>query len=165
MARIGQQGQGVGAETEDHLGDDKQAVQGRRQQEAPAEIGRRMMMMPMAMIVPMGVIVVMAVMPVPVIIFAPVIMVVGIIMVMRVVMAMGVRVRPAVRFGMVVVVIGAGRVIMIVIMVMPVIVLMILMIMVVLMRGIVGHGCTAKRNSDFPLDGFAPTGQFLRKYI
>ncbi len=55
MAGIGQQGQRIGAETEDHLSDDEQAVERRRHQEAPAEIGRRMVMVPMPMMVPVAV--------------------------------------------------------------------------------------------------------------
>ena len=93
--------------------------------------------MVMTMIVAMAV----TVMPVPMI------TAVGVNMVVPVVVAM--RVCPAMRFGRVVVmrVIGAGRVIMVmpVPVPVPVPVIMILMIMVVLMRGIVGHGCTAKK--------------------
>ncbi len=51
MAGVGQQGERVGFEAVDDLGDDKQTVERRGQQEARAEIGRNMVVMAMAMAV------------------------------------------------------------------------------------------------------------------
>ena len=86
MAGVGQQGQGIGAETEDHLDDDKGRVQRRRKQEAPAEVDRRMMMA-VPVVTVMAVTVVMR--PIMRPIMRMVIMVVMIVMIVSVVVIVG----------------------------------------------------------------------------